>query len=75
MIFCQRASRSQLNPSDCFKFKVEDRFECSQSRKVKYTYRTEYCLPLPIPMSAATNQDEVDAYEAKKKQAEEAGQR
>jgi len=26
-------------------------------------------------MSAATNQDEVDAYEAKKKQAEEAGQR
>jgi ubiquitin carboxyl-terminal hydrolase 5/13 len=74
-IFCQRASRSQLNPSDCFKFKVEDRFECSQSRKVKYTYRTEYCLPLPIPMSAATNQDEVDAYEAKKKQAEEAGQR
>lgn len=75
MLFPQRASRSQLNPSDCFKFKVEDRFECSQSRKVKYTYRTEYCMPLPIPMSAATNQAEVDEYEAKKKQAEESGLR
>ncbi|XP_059469989.1 ubiquitin carboxyl-terminal hydrolase 5 [Neocloeon triangulifer] len=71
----ERSSHNHVNPADCFKFKVEDRFECSQSHKVKYTYRTEYCLPLPIPESAATNKDDVAAYEAKKKQAEEAGQR
>jgi len=54
---------------------VEDRFQCSKSKKVKYTYRTEYSLPLPIPLEAAINKDEVAAYEARKTDAESKGQR
>ncbi|XP_063233361.1 ubiquitin carboxyl-terminal hydrolase 5 [Bacillus rossius redtenbacheri] len=59
----ERNSRHQSNPSECFKFRVEDRFQCGESKKVKYTYRTEYSLPLPIPLEAAVNKDEVAAYE------------
>lgn len=50
------------NPSDSLLFSIEDRFECGTSKKVKYTKRDEYCLPLVIPMSAATNQKEVEEY-------------
>jgi ubiquitin carboxyl-terminal hydrolase 5/13 len=74
-IFTQRNSRHQSNPSECFKFKVEDRFECLQSHKVKYTYRTEYCLPLPIPLNTATNKEELDKYEQTKAEAEKSGQK
>ncbi|XP_075236962.1 ubiquitin specific protease 5 [Lycorma delicatula] len=71
----QRNSRHIQDPSDAFKFQVEDRFECSGSHKVKYTYRTEYCLPLPIPLEAAINKNEVANWEAKKAEAEAKGQR
>ncbi|KAJ4442782.1 ubiquitin carboxyl-terminal hydrolase 5 [Periplaneta americana] len=71
----ERNSRHQNNPADCFKFSVEDRFQCSKSKKVKYTYRTEYSLPLPIPLEAATNKEEVTAYESHKAEAEAKGQR
>jgi ubiquitin carboxyl-terminal hydrolase 5/13 len=54
---------------------VEDRFQCSKSKKVKYTYRTEYSLPLPIPLEAAINKEEVAAYEAHKAEVEAKGQR
>nr|XP_031833374.1 ubiquitin carboxyl-terminal hydrolase 5 [Nomia melanderi] len=37
-----RHSRHQTNPTDCFKFKVEERYQCSSSNRVKYTYRPEY---------------------------------
>lgn len=33
--------------------------------QVKYTYRPEYCLPLPIPLDAAVNQSEVAAWKQK----------
>lgn len=71
----ERNSRHQGNPAECFKFKVEDRFECMQSHKVKYTYRSEYCLPLPIPLEEATNKAEVDKYEQAKLEAEKSGQK
>ncbi|KDR23210.1 ubiquitin carboxyl-terminal hydrolase 5 [Zootermopsis nevadensis] len=71
----ERNSRHQNNPSDCFKFSVEDRFQCSKSKKVKYMYRTEYSLPLPIPLEVAINKEEVTAYEALKADAESKGQR
>lgn len=71
----ERNSRHQNNPSDCFKFSVEDRFQCSKSKKVKYTYRTEYSLPLPITLEAAVNKEEFAAYEAQKAEAEAKGQR
>lgn len=70
----ERNSRHQSNPTDCFKFSVEDRFQCSKSKKVKYTYRTEYSLPLPIPLDAAINKEEVTAYESCKADAESKGQ-
>ncbi|CAK9822790.1 Ubiquitin carboxyl-terminal hydrolase 5 [Anthophora retusa] len=70
-----RHSRHQMNPIDCFKFKVEERYQCSRSNKVKYTYRPEYLLPLPIPVETAVNKDEIRAYEALKKDTEAKGQK
>ncbi|XP_071869178.1 ubiquitin specific protease 5 [Bombus fervidus] len=70
-----RHSRHQTNPTDCFKFQVEERYQCSRSNKVKYTYRTEYLLPLPIPVETAVNKDEVAAYEALKSETEAKGQK
>ncbi|KAL1137925.1 hypothetical protein AAG570_009620 [Ranatra chinensis] len=66
----QRNSRGHVDPTECFKLKVEDRFQCGSTGKVKYMYRTEYCLPLPIPLSAAINKAELAAYEAKKASSE-----
>lgn len=66
-------SRHEANPSDALKFRIEDRVECGSSGAVKYTYRDEWCLPLTIPLLAATNQAEVRAYEARREEAERAG--
>ncbi|XP_012275287.1 ubiquitin carboxyl-terminal hydrolase 5 [Orussus abietinus] len=68
-----RNSRDWPNPAECFKFKVEERYQCCGSNKVKYTYRPEYSLPIPIPLDAAVNKDELAAYEAKIKEAEARG--
>jgi len=54
---------------------VEERYECSKSKKVKYNYRTEYNLPLPLPLKAATNQAEVEAFEKAKAEAAKNGQK
>ncbi|XP_052819393.1 ubiquitin carboxyl-terminal hydrolase 5-like [Mya arenaria] len=70
----EKNNRGQLNPSECFKFKVEERVECSVSKKVKYTERTDFLLPLPVPMEAATNNDAVQAWEIKKKELESSKQ-
>ncbi|XP_029173913.1 ubiquitin carboxyl-terminal hydrolase 5 isoform X2 [Nylanderia fulva] len=70
-----RNSRHEVCPTECFKFKVEERFQCSRSHKVKYTHRPEYILPLPIPLELAVNKDEVTAYETQKKEAEAKGQK
>lgn len=56
-----RHSRHEANPAECFKFKVEERYRCIVSNKVKYTYRPEYILPLPIPLEAAVNKNEIEA--------------
>jgi len=61
-----RTDPVRTNPFDAFKFQVEERIECAQSRYVKYTSRDEYCLPLPIKKSLATNNSQVDEYEARK---------
>lgn len=65
----QRHSRGDVNPADCFKFLVEDKVQCDASKKVKYTQRTEYFLPLPIPMELAINKEEVKAFEKRKEDA------
>ncbi|KAK3106047.1 hypothetical protein FSP39_011642, partial [Pinctada imbricata] len=71
----EKNTRGTLNPSDSFKFKVEERVQCTQSGKVKYSNRPEYCLALPIPMEAATNKKEVEEYEKKKAELESQGQK
>jgi len=34
---------------------VEERTQCCQSRKVRYTERVDYIMQLPVAMEAATN--------------------
>ncbi|NWS68922.1 UBP13 hydrolase, partial [Crotophaga sulcirostris] len=60
------------NPSDVFRFLVEERTQCCQSRKVRYTERVDYVMQLPVAMEAATNKDELIAYELKRREAEAA---
>ena len=63
----QRNSRHKTNPSDVFKFKVEERLQCLESGQVMYTERKEYWLPLPMVLDEATNREEVEEYERLKK--------
>lgn len=58
----ERNAKNRENPGDCFKFKVEERFQCSTSKKVKYLTRSEVILPLSIPLDAAVNKDEVSMF-------------
>ncbi|CAK1551270.1 unnamed protein product [Leptosia nina] len=71
----ERNSRHKPNPSDCLKFGVEERLQCSESLGVRYTRRAEHHLPLPVPIVAATNAAQVREYEARRAQAEASGQR
>ncbi|CAH0386302.1 unnamed protein product [Bemisia tabaci] len=69
----QQNCKNSVDPSESFKFQVEERFQCSRSNKVKYLHRDEYCLPLPIPLEAAINKAEVEAFEQRKIEAEAKG--
>ncbi|XP_033225385.1 ubiquitin carboxyl-terminal hydrolase 5 [Belonocnema kinseyi] len=71
----EQNSRHLANPAECFKFKVEERHECNSSKKVQYTTRPEFLLPLPMPLEAAINKEQVAAYEAKKTEAEKKNQK
>ncbi|KAG5851422.1 hypothetical protein ANANG_G00093240 [Anguilla anguilla] len=70
----ERNSVGSENPSDVFRFLVEERVQCCQSRKVRYTQRVDYLMQLPVPVEAAANREELMAYEAKRLEAEEGGQ-
>lgn len=68
---CEHNARTDLvktatNPIESFKFQLEDRIECAQSKHVKYTHRDEFCLPLPISKELALNKDKVQEYESRK---------
>uniref|UniRef100_A0A8D0CP09 Ubiquitin carboxyl-terminal hydrolase 13 n=1 Tax=Sander lucioperca TaxID=283035 RepID=A0A8D0CP09_SANLU len=67
----ERNSAGSENPSDVFRFLVEERVQCCQTRRVRYTQRVDYCIQLPAPIEAATNREELLAYEAKRRDAEE----
>ncbi|TWW57978.1 Ubiquitin carboxyl-terminal hydrolase 13 [Takifugu flavidus] len=67
----ERNSAGSENPSDVFRFLVEERVQCCQSRRVRYSQRVDYCIQLPAPLEAAINREELLTYEAKKKEAEE----
>lgn len=63
MLLCsQRNSAGSENPSDVFRFLVEERIQCCQTRRVRYTQRVDYCIQLPAPMEAATNRGEGALY-------------
>nr|XP_037284301.1 LOW QUALITY PROTEIN: ubiquitin carboxyl-terminal hydrolase 5-like [Rhipicephalus microplus] len=64
----ERNCRNEVNPADCLKFELEERIRCTQSGKVRYTKRTDWLLPLPVPLHCALNKQEVDAYESKKEE-------
>ncbi|KAJ8278323.1 hypothetical protein GJAV_G00086380 [Gymnothorax javanicus] len=68
-----RNSVGSENPSDVFRYLVEERVQCCQSRKVRYTQRVDYLMQLPVPIEAATNREELLAFEAKRREAEESG--
>ncbi|XP_043926319.1 ubiquitin carboxyl-terminal hydrolase 13 isoform X2 [Protopterus annectens] len=58
------------NPTDVFRFLMEERIQCCQSKKVRYTQRVDYLMQLPVPIEAATNKDELMAFEMKRREAE-----
>ncbi|XP_033884824.2 ubiquitin carboxyl-terminal hydrolase 13-like isoform X3 [Acipenser ruthenus] len=66
----KRNSEGSENPSDVFRFLVEERTQCCQSRMVRYTQRADNIMQLPAPMEAAVNKEELIAYEAKRQEAE-----
>ena len=72
----ERNNRTNTAPSasDCFKFQVEERIQCSISKKVKYNSRTEYLLSLPVAQQM-TNFEAFSAFEAMKKDLEAKGQK
>ncbi|KAI9999721.1 hypothetical protein NQD34_011564 [Periophthalmus magnuspinnatus] len=51
----ERNCRSGPNPSEAFRFLVEEKIVCEQSQKAKYTQRVDYIVQLPVPMDQATN--------------------
>ncbi|XP_061803737.1 ubiquitin carboxyl-terminal hydrolase 5 isoform X3 [Nerophis lumbriciformis] len=56
----ERNCRSGPNPSEAFRFLLEDRIVCQQSQKAKYTQRVDYIIQLPVPMDQAINTGEED---------------
>jgi len=60
-------------PSDVFRFGVQDRIECAGH--VRYKTRNEYFLPLNIPLKAATNLAEVEAFSARQAEVEARGEK
>ena len=68
-----RVQNSRDNPTKSLAFEVEDRIECQASKKVTYTRKTEYLLPLPIPMERIVNKKEVDEFQKTKEEAERTG--
>ncbi|KAL0984715.1 hypothetical protein UPYG_G00145770 [Umbra pygmaea] len=69
----ERNCRSGENPSEAFRFLVEEKIVCQQSQKAKYTQRVDYILQLPVPMDQATNTEELQEAERRREEAESSG--
>lgn len=54
---------------------MEERVQCVESGKVRYTKREDKLLTLPVAIDAATNKAEVEAWQAKRKELEAKKQR
>uniref|UniRef100_A0A4W6CDP8 Ubiquitin carboxyl-terminal hydrolase n=1 Tax=Lates calcarifer TaxID=8187 RepID=A0A4W6CDP8_LATCA len=64
----ERNCRSGPNPSEAFRFLVEERIVCQQSQKAKYTQRVDYIVQLPVPMDQATNTEELQEAEHRREE-------
>uniref|UniRef100_A0A3P8WWJ0 Ubiquitin carboxyl-terminal hydrolase n=1 Tax=Cynoglossus semilaevis TaxID=244447 RepID=A0A3P8WWJ0_CYNSE len=64
----ERNSRSGPNPSEAFRFLVEERIVCQQSQKAKYTQRVDYIIQLPVPMDQAVNTEELQEAECQREE-------
>lgn len=62
----ERNCRSGPNPSEAFRFLVEEKIVCEQSQKAKYTQRVDYIVQLPVPMDQATNTEELQEAERRR---------
>ncbi|CAB1314306.1 unnamed protein product [Coregonus sp. 'balchen'] len=67
----ERNSAGSENPSDVFRYVVEERVQCCQTQRVRYNQKVDYLMQLPVPMEAASNREELIVYEAKRREAEE----
>uniref|UniRef100_A0A674AT30 Ubiquitin carboxyl-terminal hydrolase n=2 Tax=Salmo trutta TaxID=8032 RepID=A0A674AT30_SALTR len=67
----ERNSVGSENPNDAFRYLVEERVQCCQTQKVRYTQKVDYLMQLPAPIEAASNREELIAYETKRNEAEE----
>lgn len=65
-----RNSSGTDDPSEVFRFMVEERVQCCQSRMVKYKQRVDYIMQLPALLEAASNKEELIAYELRRREAE-----
>lgn len=55
------------DPTHKFKFKLEDRLQCSESNRVKYSYSIENVMSVPVPMDKVKNKKEYEDYLKAKK--------
>ncbi|XP_048067508.1 ubiquitin carboxyl-terminal hydrolase 5-like [Megalobrama amblycephala] len=69
----ERNCRSGINPSEAFRFLVEEKIVCQQSQKAKYTQRVDYIVQLPVPMDQATNMEELQEAERRREEVESTG--
>jgi ubiquitin carboxyl-terminal hydrolase 5/13 len=58
------------DPTNCFRFGVETRYECGITGQVGYKTTVQPYLTIPVPFNQALNATEVAEYEAKKAEAE-----
>ncbi|CAF97822.1 unnamed protein product, partial [Tetraodon nigroviridis] len=64
----ERNCRSGPNPTEAFRFLVEEKIVCQQSQKAKYTQRVDYIIQLPVPMDQATNAEELQEAERRREE-------
>ncbi|KAM4736382.1 ubiquitin carboxyl-terminal hydrolase 5 isoform 1-T1 [Anableps anableps] len=70
----ERNCRSGPNPSEAFRFLVEEKIVCQQSQKAKYTQRVDYIVQLPVPMDQATNTEELQEAERRREEGDSSAQ-
>ncbi|KAL4608210.1 ubiquitin carboxyl-terminal hydrolase 13-like [Arapaima gigas] len=69
----ERSSMGAGSPADTFRFLLEERTQCCQTGKVRYTQRPDHVVQLPVPLEAAANREELLEYEVRRREAEENG--